>query len=171
MEKKNHFNMAYLIGMVFFLIGISLVLLALYLIPYGFFHLKYDVPTFIINASTYLAEQYHITNTRIQMLVIIVLILVLGTIALLISSYFSRDLDKEAFDMEEEKERVNQALNAREQTEEEIYPPGIHTKQRTRHYRMGLAKKSQVHPAIVVLSLILLVFVTLELIEWLFFSG
>lgn len=158
-----------IIGYVSLVLGLGLLALVIYLIPYSFFKINYNVPTFIAYFREYLLSDHNITYFYIQMLLLL-LPLIAGSLLLFFLSRrctiyleYHQGIQEEKLKMAEKPEQII------EYTIEQ--GTGAYYKHAPRFAKMVQPKNYVIHPLIVELSLILLVLLLLALIEILVFEG
>lgn len=87
-------NLEYTLGILFFLLGLGLLGLTLYLVPYSFFNMNYEVPAFIMKARANIEELHGITGP-LQMLFILLLPFFSSIICFVLARQYTARIDFE----------------------------------------------------------------------------
>ena len=103
--KQNH--VAYISGLVCLFLSIGLFAFSLFLLPYLFFSMQYNVPFFVIEFSTILQEQYEISSSGVAWVICFVLDFP-AVILFVIADVLSNRIDKQIYGIQNHKETSNQ---------------------------------------------------------------
>lgn len=156
-------NTEYFVGMICLFLGIGLLGLTLYLLPYALFNINYSVPTFVINIRAWL-ELTHGLHGRTEMLVLFLPLVMGGVVFLYLAREFTADLESKEARLETDTPGYVSHLHPGEAASKTPAPLPISEIGETESKPI---KSYKVHPLIINLSIILLILVLLILAEWL----
>lgn len=108
--KQNHG--AYIFGLICLFLSIGLFAFSLFLLPYLFFSMQYNVPFFVIEFSTILQEQYEISSSGVAWVICFVLDFP-AVILFVIADVLSNRIDKQIYGIQNHKETSNQTQSVR----------------------------------------------------------
>lgn len=152
-------NTEYFVGMICLFLGIGLIGLTLYLLPYALFNINYSVPTFVINVRAWL-ELTHGLHGGIEMLVLFLPLVMGGLVFLYLAREFTADLETKEARLETDLPGYVSHMPPSEVSELPATTPIEEVESKP-------VKPYKVHPLIINLSIVLLILVLLVLAEWL----
>lgn len=139
--QKNH--TLYIVGLISLVVGLTLFIFTLYMLPHLLFGWRYDIPSFIMDWREWIQFRYGIREVAAARLVLVLLFIV-SVLCLLVAYFSSNNLDKEL--ITSEVEEIEKPARIKESTKEEL--------------SLGLK----------ILLIIISVFILAALFEWLIYT-
>lgn len=132
-------------------LGVGLFAFFLYLIPFALLDLRYSIPFFVAQVTTWLQDHYGMSEP-LQMAIILIPLLLVAIIFFIISGLITSSLDRDREKAEDEGEVIR---------------PYFQFPLRRPSQLSGTLKISKIHPVIKHLVLIVLMLILLGLAEYL----